>query len=159
MTSRRRTAPLTPTTLASWVEHRLHECPVVGAGARLYGVEVLDAAVLHDPDAQAARLTFVDESPDPSRLVLGPGCAAAIAQFDAVVLAATRWEPTVQPLPRPGANPKRRRVRVVTVVGDAGAASAWRFDHDPDRAEVRAGLALAGAAGVQLAAMWAGRRQ
>ena len=38
-----------------------------------------------------------------------------------------------------------------------GRRRALRFDHDPERVEVWCGLAAAGIAGVQLAAMWSGR--
>ena len=86
--------------------------------------------------AAAGRLSFVGEGGDASALVLGAAAAEAVRRFDAIVLAATRWEPALAPLPRPGGHPVRRRVRVVTVVGDAGAASARRFDHAPDTVEV-----------------------
>ncbi len=46
---------------------------------------------------------------------------------------------------------------MVTVISDAGTASALRFDHEPERVAVLGGLAVAGIAGVQLAAMWASR--
>lgn len=145
-----------PADVAAWVEHRLHECPTVGAAARLYGLELLDPAAFAHPDLAAGRLTFVEESGDATSLVLGPACADAVGRFDAVVLATARWEPAVGPLPRPGGHPVRRRVRVVAVVGESGTATAWRFDHLPERVEVMSGLAAAGVAGVQLAAMWAG---
>ena len=149
----------TPDTLARWVEHRLHECRGVGPGAaRVYGLELVDPDGFDDVDRPAGRLTFVDEGADASALVLSPACADAVRRFDAVVLAATRWVPASVPLPRPGGHPVRRRARVVTVVGDAGAAIARRFDHQPDRVEVWNGLADAGIAGVQLAAVWDGRR-
>jgi hypothetical protein len=146
-----------PEDLAAWVEHRLHDCAAVGGGARLYGLEVLDAHGFAVPDGPAGRLTFVDEGADATALVLGAACADAVRRFDVVALVVTRWEPALVPLPRPGGRPVRRRARVVTVVGDAGTASARRFDHVPDRVEVWPGLAGAGIAGVQLAAMWAGR--
>ncbi|MFT3853684.1 MAG: hypothetical protein QM733_13225 [Ilumatobacteraceae bacterium] len=145
--------------MAGWVEHRLHECVCAGA-PRLYGLEVLDAACFADVDGchgPAARLSFVGEAADASALVLGAPCAAAVGGFDAVVLVTTRWEPAAVPLPRPGGHPVRRRARVVTVVGDAGTASAVRFDHEPERVLVVRGLACAGIAGVQLAAMWSAR--
>lgn len=146
--------------MAGWAEHRLHECVRVGS-PRLYGLEVLDAARLvdvDDRDGPAARLSFVGEAADASALVLGAPCAAAVGCFDAVVLVATRWEPSGMPLPRPGGHPLRRRARVVTVVGDAGTASAVRYDHEPDHVLVVRGLACAGIAGVQLAAVWCGAR-
>ena len=142
--------------MAGWAEHRLHEC-VRSAAARLYGMEVLDPGRFDEPDDPAARLGFVAEGTDASDLVLGAPCAAAIGCFDAVVLAATRWEPAGVPLRRPGGHPVRRRARVVTLVGDAGCASALRFDHEPERVVVVRGLAAAGAAGVRLAAMWSVR--
>ena len=140
--------------MAGWAEHRLHEC-VRSAAARLYGMEVLDPGRFDEPDDPAARLGFVSEGTDASALVLGAPCAAAIGSFDAIVLAATRWEPVDVPLP--GGHPVRRRARVVTLVGDAGCASALRFDHEPQCVVVVRGLAAAGAAGVRLAAMWAAR--
>src|SRR4051794_22082980 len=148
-----------PDRLASWVEHRLHEtCPVAAGPPRLYGVEFLDPHGFVHPSLPAGRLTFVDEGGDASALALGLSCAEAVGRFDAVALFFTRWEPASVPLPRPGGHPVRRRARVVTVVSDAGAATAVRFDHDPQRVEVWCGLAAAGIAGVQLAAMWSGRR-
>ncbi len=147
-----------PDWLASWVEHRLHEtCPVGVGPARLYGLEFIDPGGFVDPSLPAGRLTFVDEGPDASALALGLSCAEALDRFDALALCVTRWEPATSPLPRPGGHPIRRRARVVTVVSDAGAATALRFDHDTERVEVWSGLAAAGIAGVQLAAMWSGR--
>ncbi|MCU1501757.1 MAG: hypothetical protein JWM12_1111 [Ilumatobacteraceae bacterium] len=151
-----------------WVEHRLHEsagwCSNV---ARLYGLEVIDPRGLVDasrhghPSVVAAgpvaRMTFLAESPDPRELVLGPDGAAA-CEFDAVVLAATRWEPPPPPLSRPGEHAVRRRARVVVVVGELGTASATRFEHDPGHVVLARGLACGGVAGVQLMAVWTGRR-
>ena len=142
--------------MAGWAEHRLHEC-VRSSVTRVYGMEVLDGARFGDLDAPAARLGFVAEGDDAGALVSGAPCSAAIDRFDAVVLAATRWEPVAVQLLRPGGHALRRRARVVTVVGDAGTASAVRFDHEPGRVVVVRGLG-GGTAGERLAAMWSRSR-
>ncbi|MEO5900024.1 MAG: hypothetical protein ABIR68_07815 [Ilumatobacteraceae bacterium] len=155
--------------LARWAEDRLFESTGPGAApARLYGLEVLDGGLLAAVSRQhrasvgsattAARLVFLGEAADAGALVLGPVGVAA-CQFDAAVLASSRWEPAVSPLPRPGEHLVRRRARVVVVVAGAGVATATRFEHDPDHVLLARGLAWGGAASVQLAAMWNGARE
>jgi hypothetical protein len=155
--------------LARWAEDRLFDACGAGAGpARLFGLEILDGGLLAAMSRRsrpsvgaattAARLVFVGEGADPGALVLGAAGHTACG-FDAAVLATTRWEPAVSPLPRPGEHLVRRRARVVVVVTDAGVATASRFDHDPDHVLIARGLAWGGAASVQLAAMWAGARE
>jgi hypothetical protein len=146
-----------PECFAAWVEHRLHESNVSGGPPRLYGLEFVDPCGFVDLNRPAGRLTFVADGGDASALVLGRACADAVGRYDAVALAATRWEPSAMPLPRPGGHPVRRRARVVTVVSDVGAATALRFDHDPEHVFVSRGLPAGGIAGVQLAAVWSGR--
>lgn len=144
--------------VAAWVEQRLHDslgCSI--APARLYALEVLDPAGFVERSVTAARLTFVAEADDATALVLGAAAAEAVESGDGLVLAATRWEQALVPLPRPGGHPVRRRARVVTVVTDAGTASALRFDHQPDEVVVARGLSIGGIAGVQLAATWSAR--
>lgn len=157
------------TDLARWAEDRLFDSIGPGAApARVYGLEVLDGGLLAavarrshpsgGSSATAARLIFLGEAADAGALVLGPAGVAA-CEFDAAVLASTRWEPAVSPMPRPGEHLVRRRARVVAIVADAGVATATRFEHDPAHVLLARGLAWGGAASVQLAATWSGARE
>jgi hypothetical protein len=158
-----------PLDLARWVEDRLHNSVAsCTTTARLYGLEVIDLARLAEmstcanPSAgaatQAARLTFLAEAGDARALARG-GVGATACGFDAAVLAATRWEPSIVPVPRPGEHLVRRRTRTIVVVGECGVATSSRFEHDPEHVLLTRGLAWAGVAGLQLAATWCATRR
>ncbi len=144
-----------------------HSVAACTTAARLYGLEVIDLACLAEmstcpaPSAgaatQAARLTFLAEAGDARSLALG-SVGAAACEFDAAVLVATQWEPSIVPVPRPGEHPLRRRARTVVVVSESGVATSSRFEHDPEHVLLTRGLAWAGVAGLQLAATWCGTR-
>jgi hypothetical protein len=145
--------------LARWAEARLQDTAgMCTPGARVYGLELIDVAVLGDPLGCGARLIFVGGDGDATSLVLGRAGFEA-CQHDAAVLTLScwAWPPDVGPL-RPGVRPGRRRARIVTVVAGSGTGSAVRFEHDPEHVVLARGLAAAGISGIQLAAVWQGLR-
>lgn len=145
-----------PIVVVRCIEARLHETVGLAVtAARLYGVEVVDAAAFRDPHGCAARVSFVDEHVDASELVFG-SAAHCVHRFDGLVLASTRWHPIDRGRgARPGEHERRRRARVTVFVGPAGAATAIRLEHQPEDVHVVPGLAWGGATGLRLAAVWA----
>ena len=123
--------------IATWLERRLDmSLGYLLPAARLYGIVVNDPLGLIDDLGQAARTSFIDEASDIYDLLVGS--AAVLARsFDAAAIATVGWaSPTNcgDTDIEPSLHPRRRRVRIVTVVNDEGCASAIRFADDPDRA-------------------------
>lgn len=135
-----------PLALARVLDTRLHvtlDAPFHLPTARLYGFTVLDPAGLEGRATgdDAVRTTFVGEEPDPYSLVAGP-LGWFVTSFDAAGLVTTGWAAPLQPERdaagrlttgvRPSRHPGRTRIRIVTVVGDAGIATVLRRADDPD---------------------------
>ena len=122
--------------LARMVEQRLHES--IGTfsmdGARLYGV-TLDGATY---DARF-RLSFLAQHPDVYELLEAPSSALG-KMFDAAAIVTTGWAaplgPDGEPEGPPSEHEMRRRVRLVVVVADPGAASVLRFEDSPEDDDV-----------------------
>lgn len=122
--------------LARLVEQRLHES--IGTfsmdGARLYGV-TLDGATF---DARF-RLSFLAQHPDVYELLEAPSSALG-KMFDAAAIVTTGWAaplgPDGEPEGPPSEHEMRRRVRLVVVVADPGAASVLRFEDSPEDDDV-----------------------
>lgn len=115
--------------LARWFEARLHDAAVAHSPlVRLYGLDILDPALLDRCGPDAARACFVAEATSVERLRLAPD-AAAVHDHDAIAFLSTRWMAVDEPRPqRPGEFPRRRRARVVHVVLDGVVAGVARFD-------------------------------
>lgn len=124
--------------LARLVEQRLHES--IGTfsmdGARLYGItfdggscEAMWAAF----DVRF-RLSFLAQHPDVYELLEAPSSALG-KMFDAAAIVTTGWAaplgPDGEPEGPPSEHEMRRRVRLVVVVADPGAASVLRFEDSP----------------------------
>jgi hypothetical protein len=116
-----------------WVEGRIHAAsswPTPVHGDR-YGLLMIDPGALDDPEAPAARLSYlgsVEPVADSVDAVQRPADHA----FDAIVDVETVWLPKAELLlERPGTVVHRRRARVVTVTISGRAMSAARFEHDP----------------------------
>jgi hypothetical protein len=121
-----------PLRLALWFEARLQESVSLPTSTVcLYGLELVDEAVLDDPRSIAARVCFLAEAADEMALVDADG-AGRVTDFDAGATVAYRWlSPAASPL-RPGSYCGRRRARVVQVHSVAGSATVVRFQDDPD---------------------------
>lgn len=137
------------TELARVVEDRLHQSidSFSLGGARLYGVTVLDSAVIDDQANGADdsfRLCFLAQHPDVYELLDAPSSSLG-RMFDAAALVTTGWAaplgPDGQPDGPPSAHAMRRRVRLVVVVSDVGVASVVRFADAADDVVVDAGSA------------------
>lgn len=131
------TSTVTPVALATCVEHSLH-LSLSGFDlkrARLYGINVVDPlGVDHKADG-ALRISFLAEHGDVYELLEARGSAIA-RMFDAAAVLTCGWAAPVDDdsdddLP-PSVHPRRRRVRLVVVVGDAGVGSVLRFADTPD---------------------------
>lgn len=116
-------------SLARWFEARLHDS-VVGHSplVRLYGIDLVDPALLDRMAPDAARPRFVAEAPSIDRLRRLPE-AVGVHDHDAIAFVSTRWMPVDDPRSaRPGDFGRRRRARVVHVVLDGVVAAVARFD-------------------------------
>ncbi len=103
--------------------------------ARLYGITVVDPHGIPDNTDGALRITFLAEHGDVYELLEAPTSAIS-KMFDAAVVLTCGWAaPIDDEDPRdlaPSAHPRRRRVRLVVTVSDAGVASVLRFADTPD---------------------------
>jgi hypothetical protein len=131
------TPTLTPVTLATCVEHSLN-LSLSGFDlkrARLYGITVVDPAGVEQHADGALRISFLAEHGDVYELLEARRSAVA-RMFDAAAVLTCGWAAPVDDedgddLP-PSAHPRRRRVRLVVVVGDAGVGSVLRFADTPE---------------------------
>lgn len=127
----------TPLSLATCVEHSLHLSldRFDLSKARLYGITVVDPDGISDNTDGALRITFLAEHGDVYELLEAPTSAIS-KMFDAAVVLTCGWAaPIDDEDPRdlaPSAHPRRRRVRLVVTVSDAGVASILRFADTPD---------------------------
>jgi len=131
------TSTITPVSLATCVEHSLHlSLPGFDLKrARLYGINVVDPNGVEQQNDGALRISFLAEHGDVYELLESRGSAIA-RMFDAAAVLTCGWAAPVDDegeddLP-PSVHPRRRRVRLVVVVGDAGVGSVLRFADTPD---------------------------
>lgn len=148
--------------LARVVEQRLHESigTFAMSGARLYGVTVDGHRVdpVDDELAVRFRLCFLAEHGDVYELLEAPSSALG-KMFDAAAVVTTGWAAPLgrdgEPEGPPSEHALRRRVRLVVVVADSGAASVLRFEdaQADDEVVVDAGSA-SGALANAIDAFW-----
>jgi hypothetical protein len=101
--------------LTRWFEARLDEMlPPRRSLARLYGLEVIDAAGLDDLSPTAVRMVFICEAGDQCALDAMPD-SDAVAGFDAAATVEFCWSPPRAPVPRPGEFGGRIRERHIRV--------------------------------------------
>ena len=131
------TSTIAPVSLATCVEHSLHlSLPGFDLKrARLYGINVVDPNGVEQQADGALRISFLAEHGDVYELLESRGSAIA-RMFDAAAVLTCGWAAPVDDdgeddLP-PSVHPRRRRVRLVVVVGDAGVGSVLRFADTPD---------------------------
>ncbi|MGA1419287.1 MAG: hypothetical protein ACO32O_04190, partial [Ilumatobacteraceae bacterium] len=107
--------------------------------ARLYGVNIVDSQGVEDHANGALRISFLAEHGDVYELLEARGSAIA-RMFDAAAVLTCGWAAPVgddngdgndDDLP-PSVHPRRRRVRLLVVVSDAGVGSVLRFADTPD---------------------------
>ena len=128
--------------IATWLERRLDmSLGYELLAARLYGIVVNDPLGLLDDLGQPARTSFIDEASDAFDLLAG-SCAVLARSFDAAAIVTLGWAAPIADggEVEPSRDPRRRRVRIVTVVNDEGCASAIRFADDPDLAVAQSEL-------------------
>jgi len=131
------TPTITPVTLATCVEHSLN-LSLSGFDlkrARLYGINIVDAGGIENHLDGALRISFLAEHGDVYELLEARGSSIA-RMFDAAAVLTCGWAAPVDDggdddMP-PSLHPRRRRVRLVVVVGDAGVGSVLRFADTPD---------------------------
>ena len=131
------TSTITPVALATCVEHSLN-LSLSGFDlkrARLYGINVVDPDGVEGRIDGALRISFLAEHGDVYELLESRGSAIA-RMFDAAAVLTCGWAAPVDDdadddLP-PSVHPRRRRVRLVVVVGDTGVGSVLRFADTPD---------------------------
>ena len=131
------TPTITPVTLATCVEHSLN-LSLSGFDlkrARLYGINIVDAEGIENNLDGALRISFLAEHGDVYELLDARGSSIA-RMFDAAAVLTCGWAAPVDDggdddMP-PSLHPRRRRVRLVVVVGDAGVGSVLRFADTPD---------------------------
>ncbi|MGA1331805.1 MAG: hypothetical protein ACO31D_01490, partial [Ilumatobacteraceae bacterium] len=135
------TSTVTPVALATCVEHSLN-LSLSGFDlkrARLYGVNIVDSQGVEDHANGALRISFLAEHGDVYELLEARGSAIA-RMFDAAAVLTCGWAAPVgddngdgndDDLP-PSVHPRRRRVRLLVVVSDAGVGSVLRFADTPD---------------------------
>ena len=131
------TPTITPVALATCVEHSLN-LSLSGFDlkrARLYGINIVDAAGIDENSDGALRISFLAEHGDVYELLESRGSAIA-RMFDAAAVLTCGWAAPVDDggdddVP-PSVHPRRRRVRLVVVVGDAGVGSVLRFADSAD---------------------------
>ncbi|MCE2709270.1 MAG: hypothetical protein RLZZ538_1200 [Actinomycetota bacterium] len=127
----------TPVALATCVEHSLN-LSLSGFDlkrARLYGISVVDPSGVDSNADGALRLSFLAEHGDVYELLESRGSSIA-RMFDAAAVLTCGWAAPVDDdeesdVP-PSVHPRRRRVRLVVVVGDAGVGSVLRFADTPE---------------------------
>lgn len=130
------TPSLTPVVLATCVEHSLNLSlsDFDLKRARLYGISVVDPAGVERNADGALRISFLAEHGDVYELLDSTRSGVA-RMFDAAAVLTCGWAAPVDDaeddLP-PSAHPRRRRVRLVVVVGDAGVGSVLRFADTPE---------------------------
>ena len=130
------TPTITPVALATCVEHSLN-LSLSGFDlkrARLYGISVVDPQGIEGNVDGSLRISFLAEHGDVYELLESSGSSIA-RMFDAAAVLTCGWAAPVDDeseddLP-PSAHPRRRRVRLVVVVGDAGVGSVLRFADTP----------------------------
>ena len=140
---------ITPVSLATCVEQSLHlsldgfDLP----RARLYGISIVDAEGVAKMDNGALRITFLAEHGDVYELLESP-TSAIVRMFDAAVVLTCGWAAPLnedddedESSVAPSKHPKRRRVRLVVVVGDGGVGSVLRFADTPEDIVTDAGVA------------------
>lgn len=140
---------ITPVSLATCVEQSLHlsldgfDLP----RARLYGISIVDAEGVAKMDNGALRITFLAEHGDVYELLESP-TSAIVRMFDAAVVLTCGWAAPLnedddedESSVAPSQHPKRRRVRLVVVVGDGGVGSVLRFADTPEDIVTDAGVA------------------
>ena len=135
------TSTVTPVALATCVEHSLN-LSLSGFDlkrARLYGVNIVDSQGVEDLANGALRISFLAAHGDVYELLEARGSAIA-RMFDAAAVLTCGWAAPVgddngdgndDDLP-PSVHPRRRRVRLLVVVSDAGVGSVLRFADTPD---------------------------
>ena len=131
------TSTITPVALATCVEHSLN-LSLSGFDlkrARLYGINVVDSRGVERQADGALRISFLAEHGDVYELLEARGSAIA-RMFDAAAILTCGWAAPVDDegdddVP-PSVHPRRRRVRLVVVVGDAGVGSVLRFADTPE---------------------------
>jgi hypothetical protein len=128
---------VTPVTLAACVEHSLN-LSLSGFDlqrARLYGISIVDPQGVEQNLDGALRISFLAEHGDVYELLESRSSSVA-RMFDAAAVLTCGWaapvdDGTDDDLP-PSVHPRRRRVRLVVVVGDLGVGSVLRFADTPD---------------------------
>ena len=131
------TNTISPVALATCVEHSLN-LSLSGFDlkrARLYGISVVDPAGIDANADGALRISFLAEHGDVYELLESRGSSIA-RMFDAAAVLTCGWAAPVDDenesdVP-PSVHPRRRRVRLVVVVGDDGVGSVLRFADTPD---------------------------
>lgn len=131
------TNTISPVALATCVEHSLN-LSLSGFDlkrARLYGISVVDPAGIDANADGALRISFLAEHGDVYELLESRGTSIA-RMFDAAAVLTCGWAAPVDDenesdVP-PSVHPRRRRVRLVVVVGDDGVGSVLRFADTPD---------------------------
>lgn len=131
------TSTVTPVSLATCVEHSLN-LSLSGFDlkrARLYGINIVEPLGVDGKVDGALRIAFLAEHGDVYELLEARGSAIA-RMFDAAAVLTCGWAAPVDDdadddIP-PSVHPRRRRVRLVVVVSDAGVGSVLRFADTPD---------------------------
>lgn len=132
------TSTITPVALATCVEHSLN-LSLSGFDlkrARLYGINVVDSKGVEANVDGSLRISFLAEHGDVYELLESRGSAIA-RMFDAAAVLTCGWAAPIDDdggdddMP-PSVHPRRRRVRLVVVVGDAGVGSVLRFADTPE---------------------------
>jgi hypothetical protein len=130
------TSTVTPVALATCVEHSLNLSlsSFDLKRARLYGINIVDVAGVEKQADGALRISFLAEHGDVYELLEARGSAIA-RMFDAAAVLTCGWAAPVDDdesdVP-PSVHPRRRRVRLLVVVGDGGVGSVLRFADTPD---------------------------
>ena len=131
------TSTVTPVALETCVEHSLN-LSLSGFDlkrARLYGINIVDPLGVEKQADGALRISFLAEHGDVYELLEARGSAIA-RMFDAAAVLTCGWAAPVDDgndddVP-PSVHPRRRRVRLLVVVGDAGVGSVLRFADKPE---------------------------
>ena len=132
------TSTISPVALATCVEHSLN-LSLSGFDlkrARLYGINIVDPSGVEQNLDGALRISFLAEHGDVYELLESRSSSVA-RMFDAAAVLTCGWAAPVDDggddddLP-PSVHPRRRRVRLVVVVGNPGVGSVLRFADTPD---------------------------
>ena len=131
------TTEIAPVALATCVEHSLN-LSLSGFDlkrARLYGINVVDPSGVDSNSDGALRISFLAEHGDVYELLESRGSSIA-RMFDAAAVLTCGWAAPVDEEDEsevpPSVHPRRRRVRLVVVVGDSGVGSVLRFADTPE---------------------------